>query len=132
DVDRLEKDVIPVVQRLGVTYYLLDKPGSCKSLEYARGTYSDPANCSGYVQFDDQARADFNDVKAAVEGSNVDVERIYQYEGAIYVELPDSSWQYNYFYVYLPNGGSPPTPNFPEEKWTHIRGNWWFFLGHDD
>lgn len=60
------------------------------------------------------------------------IDRIFRNEGLIYVQLPDSSWQYNWEYVFLPNGGSPPPVTWPEEQWTHIHGDWWFHRTHDD
>jgi hypothetical protein len=132
DVDRLEADVVPVVERLQVTYYVLE-PGQCRLLEYGRGHFADPGNCADLVQFDAQASADFDEMTTAVERSGVSVERIRGYAAGIYVQLRDSSWQYNYEYVYLPNVENPPAINWPgEEQWTHIRGHWWFHRTHDD
>ena len=84
------------------------------------------------MPFDAQARADFDRVTDAVERSGVAVERIFRYGGGIYVQLQDSSWQYNWEYVYLPDVDSPPATHFPARQWTHIRGDWWFHRAHDD
>jgi hypothetical protein len=132
DAARLEAELIPVVEQLDVDYYLLElEPERCRLLEYSRGDYSDP-ECSEMAPFDARATADFDRLTAAVERSGVDVERIRRHAGGIYIPLHDSSWQYNWEYVYLPDGGSPPRTTWPEERWTHIDGNWWFYRARDD
>jgi hypothetical protein len=132
DVDRLDGQVRPVVEELQLDYYLLER-GPCRILEYPRGDYRDGApECHDLVPFDAQARADFDRVTAAVERSGVAVERIYRYAGGIYVRVDDTSWQYNWEYVYLPDGASPPPTSWPEDRWTHVRGDWWFHRAHDD
>jgi hypothetical protein len=131
DVDRLETDVLPVVQDLRISYYLLDGP--CRILEYPRGNFRDgDPSCRDLVPFDAQARADWDRMTTAVQRSGVRIDRVYRNEGIIYVQLPDSSWQYNWEYVYLPDGGSPPAATWPEDQWTHIHGDWWFHRAHDD
>ena len=133
EVDRLEKSVLPVVQRLEVSYYLLEEGPPCHILEYPRGNYRDGApECHDLVPFDAQARADFDEITAAVRRSRVPVERIRGSGGGFYIRLNDNSWQYNYEYVYLPGAAAPPPTTWPVERWTHIRGNWWFFRSHDD
>jgi hypothetical protein len=131
DVDRLETEVLPVVEELEVSYYLLH-PGPCRILEYRRGDYSDQQDCQEMTPFDAEAAADFERVKDAVERSGVPVERIVRHGGGIYIPLEDSSWRYNWEYVYLPDADSPPPTMWPEEEWTHIRGDWWFHRAHDD
>jgi hypothetical protein len=93
DVDRLERDVMPVVEELHV--YLLH-PGPCRVLEYDRGDYrdGDPEDCGDLVPFDAQARADFDRMTDAIERSGVAVERIRRDRGAIYIPLEDYSRQY--------------------------------------
>lgn len=138
DVDRLEADVVPVVEEIELSYYLLD-PGSlfgsgpCRVLEYPRGNYrdGDPA-CRDLVPFDAVARADFDEVTEAVARSGVPVERIYRVGDGIHVRLKDSSWRYNWEYVYLRGVDAPPATQWPGEEWTHIHGDWWFFRAHDD
>lgn len=133
DVDRLEAELLPVVEELRVSYYLLH-PGPCRVLEYFRGDYrdGDQEECGDLVPFDTEVRADFDKVTDAVERSGVAVERIRRERGAIYIPLEDSSWQYNWEYAYLPDVDSPPATRWPEEEWTHIRGDWWFHRTHDD
>jgi hypothetical protein len=132
DVDRLETDVLPVVEDLKLDYYLLE-PGPCRILEYPRGNFRDgDPSCQDLVPFDAQARVDFDRVIDGVRRSGVPIERIFRHDGAIYIQLDDNSWQYNWQYVYLPDGGSPPATMWPEERWTHIRGDWWFHRDHDD
>jgi len=138
DVDHLETELLPVVQDLELTYYLmqpgypLDR-GPCYVLEYSRGNYHDgDPDCTNVVPFDAQARADFDEVTNAVERSGVAVERIVGHGGWVYVQLKDSSWEYNWQYVYLPDVTSPPATVWPGEEWTHIRGDWWFHRAHDD
>jgi hypothetical protein len=133
DVDRIETELLPVVQELGLDYYL-NHPGPCYVLEYSRGDYADgnPEECRDLVPFDAQVWADYNRVTAAIERTGVAVERIYRQNGAIYIPIEDYSWQYNWVYVLLPGATSPPATNWPEEEWTHIRGDWWFFQAHDD
>lgn len=129
DVDRLEVDVVPVVERLALSYYLSD-PG-CRVLEYPRGRYRDGnLECADLVPFDAQARADFDEVTEAVARSGVRVERIFR-QGGVYVQIEDDSWQYNWEYVYLPFG-SPPATSWPGEEWTHLRDDWWLHRAHDD
>jgi hypothetical protein len=131
DVDRLETDVLPVVEELNLSYYILDPP--CRVLEYPRGDYRDgDPDCKDQVPFDAKARADFDEVTEAVERSGVTVERIFRHRGGIYIQLKDNSWQYNWEYVYRPDVGSPPATSWPGEEWTHIRGDWWFHRAHDD
>lgn len=102
-------------------------------MEYPYGNFCDgKADCQGLVPFDAKARSDFDEVTRAVERSGVELDRIYRNRGAIYFQFYDSSWQYDWFYVYLPDAGTPPAKVWPEEEWTHIRGNWWFYRGHDD
>lgn len=134
DVDRLESEVLPVVQRLRVDYYLYEARLPCRVLDYPRGNYRDGSTeCSDLVPFDAQARTDFDEVHAAVERTGVAVDRIVRNNGVISISLKDSSWQYNWEYVYLPGGQSPPGIAFPEEEqWTHVRGDWWFHRAHDD
>jgi hypothetical protein len=132
DVDRLDREVLPVVQRLDLSYYIL-REGPCHLLEYPRGDYVDGGpDCGDLARFDAQARADFDELTAAVERTGVTVERIYRHEGGVYVQLDDYSWQYNWAYVYLPDGASPPVSTWPEEEWTRVRGDWWFYRAHDD
>jgi hypothetical protein len=131
DVDRLEKDVLPVLDRLGVSYYLREDR-SCRIIQYSRGDFSDRDNCEEMTPFDAQATADFNEVTKAVERSGVSVERIRCEYGGIVVPLKDSSWQYNWEYAYLPGVTVLPTSTWPEDQWTHIRGDWWFHRTHDD
>ena len=129
DVDRLEADVLPVVEELEVSYYLLES-GPCV-FEYSRGDYSDP-ECGELMPFDAEARADFDRVTDAIERSGVAVERLGRDRGGLYVRLEDYSVQYNYEYVSLPDVDSPPATMWPGEAWTHIRGDWWFHRAHDD
>jgi hypothetical protein len=131
DVDRIERDLLPVLDQLQVTYYLLDSE-SCRIMKYSRGDFSDQNQCEEMAPFDDQATADFNKVTRAVERSGLPVERIGREYGGYYVRIKDSSWQYNWAYVQMPNVDVPPPRNFPEEEWTRIRGDWWFFRAHDD
>jgi hypothetical protein len=132
DVDRLETEVLPVVDRLGLSFYLLER-GPCRILEYSRGSYRDGApECGDLVPFDATARADFDEMTRAVERSGVPIERIGRHQGGIYVQLEDFSVQYNWAYAYLPGVSSPPPTQWPGEEWTHIRGNWWFHRAHDD
>ena len=132
DVDRLETDVLPVVEELRISYYFLE-PGPCRVLDYARGNYRDgDPECNEVVPFDAQARADFDKVTGAVKRSGVAVERIVRSGDGIHVQLEDNSWQYNWEYAYLPDTGSPPVATSPDEQWTHIRGDWWFHRTHDD
>ncbi|GGM47168.1 hypothetical protein [Dactylosporangium sucinum] len=132
DVDRLDRTVRPVVQQLRVYSWL--QAGACRILEYPRGAFNDgPAQCGpGIVPFDAQARADFDRVTDAVERSGLPVDRVRTSGGVIYVQLRDASWQYNYEYAYLADTPQPPPARFPEERWTHIRGDWWFHRAHDD
>jgi hypothetical protein len=133
DVDSIEKYLLPVLDQLQVTYYLDDEAGSCRIMKYSRGDFSDQSHCEEMTPFDEQAAADFNRVRRAVERSGLPVERLgRELGGGYYVRLKDSSWQYNYQYVSLPGADAPPPKNFPEEEWTRIRGDWWFFRAHDD
>ncbi|MEU7876523.1 hypothetical protein [Dactylosporangium sp. NPDC049140] len=129
DVDRLEKEVLPVIEELRVFYYVPESD-TCRILEYSRGQFGDPG-CSDLMALDPEARADFDRVTAAVKRSGVAVERIFR-NGGICVQVPDSSWQYNYQYVYKPGPDMPPETRWPGEQWTHIRGDWWFHRAHDD
>jgi hypothetical protein len=132
DVDRLETGVLPVVEELDLSLYLLTSE-SCRILEYSRGNYRDgDPECQDLVPFDAQAREDFDTVTDAVERSGVAVERIVRDSVGTYVQLQDRSWRYNWEYAHLPGIGSPPTTGHPSEQWTHIRGNWWLHRTHDD
>jgi hypothetical protein len=132
DVERLERDVVQVVEELNLKYYLVTVRG-CRILEYPRGNYRDGALCENVVPFDTNARADFEKMAAAVKRSRVVIDRIYRDFGGIYVLLQDNSWQYNWAYLYhRPEGAAAPAPRFPEETWTHIRGPWWFHRARDD
>ena len=131
-VDRLEAEVMPVVDDLHVYYYLLH-PGPCRVLDYARGDYSDGPNCGDNpMPLDARAEADFEALTDAIERSGVAVERIHRDGGAIYIPLQDYSWQYNWEYVHLSDVDTPPPTRWPGEEWTHIRGDWWFHRAHDD
>jgi hypothetical protein len=89
-VDRLEKSVLPVLQRLEVSYYLLEEGRPCRILEFPRGNYRDGApECRDLVPFDAQARADFDEITAAVRRSRVPVERIRGSGGGFYIRLND-------------------------------------------
>jgi hypothetical protein len=130
DVDRLQWGVLPVVEQLGLSYYMPGPP--CRVLDYPGGAYRDgDQDCKDRVPFDATARADFNQVTAAVERSGVAVERIVRVGGGIYVQLKDNSWQYNWEYAYLPDVTSP-LGGSPDEQWTHIRDQWWFHRTRDD
>jgi hypothetical protein len=132
DVDRLESELLPVIENLHISYYLLASE-NCRVLEYQRGNFRDgDAECQDLVPFDAQARADFDEITRAVERTSVAVERIRRHAGAVYIPVKDSSWQYNWEYAYLPGVDAPPATHFPEEEWTHIRGDWWFHRAHDD
>jgi hypothetical protein len=130
DIDRLQARLLPVLEELDLSYYLLED-GQCRIMEYSRGNYSDPG-CEEMTPFDAQAAADFDKVTVAIQQSRVAVERIDRDDKGVYVRLPDSSWQYNYYYVLLATGSSPPPKFWPEEEWTRIRGDWWFYRAHDD
>ncbi len=138
DVDRLEAEVLPMVERLELSYYILEpnRPldrGPCLVLEYSRGDYLDgDPECGDLVPFDSVARADFDELTAAVERTGVTVERIFRHEAGIYVQLEDNSWQFNYQYVYMRGVHIPPATNWPGEEWDADRGDWWFFRAHDD
>jgi hypothetical protein len=82
--------------------------------------------------FDAQAAADFDRVTEAVDRSGVAIERIRREIGGYYIQIKDSSWQYNWGYAYYPNVETPPGSPWPEERWTRIRGDWWFNRTHDD
>jgi hypothetical protein len=132
DVDRLETEVLPVVEELDLSLYLRTSE-SCRILEYPRGNYRDGApECQDLVPFDTQAREDFGTVTDAVERSGVAVERIVRDSVGTHVQLQDRSWRYNWEYAYLPGAASPPTTGHPSEQWTHIRGDWWLHRTHDD
>ncbi|SCG79064.1 hypothetical protein GA0070609_5772 [Micromonospora echinaurantiaca] len=134
DVDSLETEVLPVVEDLKVSLYLLES-GPCRILEYPRGNYRDgDPECADLVPFDAAARADFDEVTDAVERSGVAVERIFRVGDAVGFQLPDNSWQYNWEYVHLPGVDSPPplTGRPIEERWTHIHGDWWLHRVFDD
>lgn len=132
EVNRLESEVLPVVEDLDLSLYLLTiEP--CRVLEYPRGNYRDgDPECRDLVPFDAQARTDFDKVTDAVERSGVAVERIVRDAAGTYVQLNDRSWQYNWEYAYLPGVGSPPMAGHPGEQWTHIRGDGWLHRTHDD
>lgn len=130
DVDRLDAEVRPLAEELRLDYFL-QAPGHCSGIEYGRGDFSDPV-CTDRAPFDDQALADFERMAGAVERTDVAVERIMRVGIGLWVQLEDSSWQYNWQYVYLPDGASPPAKNWPEEEWTHVSGDWWFHRDHDD
>jgi hypothetical protein len=130
DVDRIVAELLPVIEELEVSYYLLHE-GPCRILKYARGNFSDQAGCEGQTPFDAQAAADFDRVTRAVERSGLAVERIRLELGGIYIQLEDISWQYNYEYVFLPDTAPPPI-RWPEEQWTRVRDGWWFHRAHDD
>jgi hypothetical protein len=132
DVDRLERYVLPVLDQLQVSSYLLDEAGRCRIFKYSRGNYSDQNNCEEMTPFDAQAAADFDRVTRAVERSGIPVERMGRELGGYHIRVKDASWQYNWEYVYMPGVDSPPPINFPEERWTRIRGDWWFHRAHDD
>ncbi|BCB78004.1 hypothetical protein GCM10022251_36930 [Phytohabitans flavus] len=133
DVDRLETEVLPVVQELQVAYYRLT-PVPCRQLEYPRGSYGDgPPECGASLGFDAEARADFDEVTAAVERSGVAIIQIFrQAEGGIDIALKDDSWQHHWSYVYLPDASSPPPTIWPGEEWTHIRDDWWLYRVYAD
>jgi hypothetical protein len=132
DVDRLETDVLPVVEELKLSLYLLTS-GPCRILEYPRGAYRDgDPQCGDLVPFDPGARADFDKVTDAVERSGVAVERILREDTRTSVQLIDHSWKYNWQYVYQPSAGQPPATTHSSEQWTHIRDNWWLHRVHDD
>jgi hypothetical protein len=131
DVDRLHSEVLPIVQALDVSRYLVASP--CRILEYPRGTFRDgDVSCKDVVRFDSKAREDFEQITDAIERSGVTVERIVRQDGAIHVRVPESSVQYNWAYVYGPDPATPPRAAGPDEQWTHIRGRWWFRREHDD
>jgi hypothetical protein len=131
DVDRLERDVLPVIEELQVTYYLRESP-TCRILEYERGHYGDPG-CTEMVPLDAQALADFERVTAAVARAGVSLDRIRWDGDGVEFVLPDSTWQFNYEYVYRPYIDTPPAIRWPgEEQWTLIRAHWWFHRAHDD
>jgi hypothetical protein len=131
DVDALGANVLPVVERLQVSYYL--KQSGCRVLEYARGNYRDgDPECQDLVPFDAQARADFEELTDAIERSGVVVERIFGDADRVHVQVPDSSWQYNWDYAYAPDIDTAPAPGHPSELWTRIGDGWWFHRAHDD
>ena len=131
DVDRLEREVVPLMRELEIRDYLLE-PGTCRILRYSRGDFSDQEDCEKVTPFDAQAVTDFNRMTDAVERTGLAVERIRGDQRGIYVQLKDVSWQYNWSYVYLPDGAEPPPTHFPNEQYTRIRDDWWFFRAHDD
>jgi hypothetical protein len=133
DVNRLERDVLPVVEELRVFYYLYEEGTPCRVLEYGRGNFREgsPACGPDQVPFDAQGRADFERVRLGVEHCGVQVQRIYR-SGGVRVQVVDSSGEYNWEYAYLPGTDVAPPKVWPEEEWTHIRDQWWFHRGHDD
>ncbi|MFC7484736.1 hypothetical protein ACFQX7_38480 [Luedemannella flava] len=133
DVDRLDRQVLPLAQQLDL-YFYLHSPQDCRVLEYPHGNYRDgDAVCGDDVApFDARAATDYADLAAAIERSGVDVERVFRDRGGLYFQLEDFSLQYNYQYVYLPDGAAPPPNRFAVEEWTNVRGDWWFHRDHDD
>jgi hypothetical protein len=133
DVDRLEAYVVPVVEELNVSFYGPESHG-CRYLEYSRGGYQDGDGCraDGNPPFDTQARIDFDRVAYAIERSGVVVERIDRSQAGIHIRLKDNSWQYDWEYAYMPDGGTPPTTGRQEVQLTNIRGTWWFVREFDD
>jgi hypothetical protein len=136
DVDRLEAEVLPVALELDLSYYHVDDV-PCRILWYSRGHYQDPGECAGeagvpqWSLFDAEAVADFDRLTDAVERSGVAIERIQRDpdRGGLRFWLEDSSWQYNWMYVYMPEVRAT---QFPGGEWTHIGGDWWFLRAQDD
>jgi hypothetical protein len=134
DVDSLARQVLPPAERLEL-YLYLRSPQDCRVLEYPHGDFRDggPECGADMVPFDATAAADYAEMAAAIGRSGVDLERIFRDGGGLYFQLSDLSWQYNYQYVYLPDGAAPPPPSgFAGEEWTNIRGDWWFHRAYDD
>jgi hypothetical protein len=118
DVDRLETQVLPVVEELN-----LSVNQQCHIPADPRGNYRDEEPWCGQVT-------------DAIERSGVAVERIFRDVDGLgtHFQLRDDTWQYNWEYAYLPGVSSPPlmTGHPIEEQWTHIRGDWWLHRVFDD
>ncbi len=155
DVAALEAEVVPVAEDVELSLYLEESDGvivgtqPCHVLETTRGTFRTPhdenENCSNPDEnfpFDAVAQAQFDGIKAALGRTGTDIHRITLRQdlrgGAptgLHFQLDDRSWQWNWDYVYQPEGipedGTVEDP-LGTTTYTHITGDWWFMQEPDD
>ena len=146
---QLERQVLPVVEDLGLTLYIDDQGGwgrpACRVFTWSHGAFRDrDPECVNpddpELTFDSASDDAFARVSAAIDASGVNVFRIEQggWGPGTSFHLEDNSWMWNWYYSYVP-GTPADAPNEVREQTrlgvrlqVHVTGNWWFTVEPDD
>lgn len=147
DVARLEQQVLPLVDELGLTRYINEtgpwgRP-ECRVFTWSHGAFQDP-ECANpddpELPFDGDSDAAFARVSDAIKASGVNAYRIEKggWGPGTSFHLRDPSWLWNWYYSYVP--GTPA--DAPKEVRTetrigtrlqvHVTGDWWLTVEPDD
>ncbi|MEV0716821.1 hypothetical protein [Asanoa sp. NPDC050611] len=145
DVARLAPHVLPVADDLGLTLYIDDSGPGCRVFTWSQGAFRDrDADCANAGDpeppFDAASDAAFGRVTTAIGRSGVDVDRIEKggWGPGTSFHLRDSSWQWNWYYSYVPNTPADAPPevrtdtNLGPRRQVHVTGDWWFTVEPDD
>ncbi|MET7396530.1 hypothetical protein ABZS66_23920 [Dactylosporangium sp. NPDC005572] len=149
DVAELDRQVLPVVENLGLTGYGNDRGAwnrpACRGLTWSHGAFLDRG--SGCANPDDPGRsfdaesdAAFTRVSQAIEHSGVNVYRIDKggWGPGTSFHLRDDSWRWNWYYSYVPGTPADAPAEVREEMsigtrlQVHVSGDWWFTAEPDD
>jgi hypothetical protein len=130
---------VPVVDELKVRRYLDEGPSS-NAILYPPGEFCDGDDTSGspegYGPFDARVRTDFDRIHAAIEASEVGTHRFdasFTADGAIgniSFRRDDSSWKWNWIYLYDPNG--TVAKDLEPSARSQINEDWWLVTEVDD
>ena len=141
EVARLETHVVPVVDELDVRFYLDEGP-SCNAILYPPGEFRDGDHRCGspteaYGRFDARVRSHFDRIHAAIAAS-ADTHRFdasFTADGVLRnVSFPreDSSWEWNWRYLYDPNHRVAKDREPGAPTYTEIDEDWWLVTEVDD
>jgi hypothetical protein len=142
DVAALQRQVLPVVEDLGLTSYIDDGP-ACRVFTWSRGTSRDRACANAdnpELPFDSHSATAFKRVSDAITASGVNVYRIEQggWGPGTAFRLRDSSIMWNWYYSYEPGtpADAPAQVRTQQRLGTqlkvHVTGDWWFTVEPDD
>lgn len=149
DVADLERQVLPVVEELGLTGYI-DEPAAwgrpaCRGFTWSHGAFTDrDPSCANpddpMPAFDAESEAAFTRVSDAIERSGVNVYRIEKggWGPGTSFHLRDDSWRWNWYYSYVPDTPADASEEIRQETslgvrlQVHVTGNWWFTVEPDD
>jgi hypothetical protein len=137
-IGRLKATVLPVIEDLKAEYFM-DAAG-CAILTYPRGDFfdGDPEDCGGSteraVRFDDVARGDHQQIKAALAASGTPIENVGgtfisdgRVQSAWFASSQGAPFATSWLLEYLPEGTrSPRTAGSGTLTAVEGEQDWWF------